>query len=357
MNRRLDTLRAWAAHPLANLVLARLREFLREPEAVFWVYVFPLVMVVALGVAFRHRPVENFRVAIAAGPRAATIVQALQRDARFQAEIGEAEACQGRLRTGRADLVIVGDADAADRFAYHFDPSKTESMLARNAADDVLQRAAGRRDVVAATDHELHEPGGRYIDFLVPGLLGMGLMGGGLWGVGFAIVDMRIRKLLKRYLATPMKRSHFLGAVILSRLLFALPEVVLLLLFARLVFGVTSAGGYVVIAFLILLGALAFSGIGLLLACRAQTIESVSGLMNAVMVPMWIGSGIFFSIERFPSVVQPALWALPLTPLIHALRSVMLEGAGLVAIGGDLGLLVAWGVVSFALALRWFRWT
>lgn len=346
-----------AMYPLWRLVSARVHEFLREPEAVFWVYVFPLVMVVALGVAFRHRPVDSFRVAVQAGPRADEICQALNRDQRFRAEAAEASVCQGHLRTGRVDLVVGVEAGSADGLGYYFDPNRSESLLARNAADDALQRAAGRRDVVTAADHEVDEPGGRYIDFLVPGLLGMGLMGGGLWGVGFAIVDMRIRKLLKRYLATPMKRSHFLGAVIISRLLFTLPEVVLLLLFSRLVFGVTSAGGYLAIAVLILLGALAFSGIGLLMACRAQTIETVSGLMNAVMVPMWIGSGIFFSIERFPEVVQPALWTLPLTPLIHALRRVMLEGAGLWALGGDIGLLAVWGLVSFTLALRLFRWS
>ena len=182
-------------------------------------------------------------------------------------------------------------------------------------------------------------------------------MGGGLWGVGYAIVDMRIRKLLKRYLATPMRRSHFLGAVIVSRLLFVLPEVALLLIFARLVFGVASAGSYLAVTLLIVLGALTFSGIGLLVASRARTIEAVSGLLNAVMLPMYIGSGIFFSVERFPDAVQPALSLLPLTPLIHALRAVMLEGTSIFALGTDVAILAAWGGATFLLALRWFRWT
>jgi ABC-2 type transport system permease protein len=223
--------------------------------------------------------------------------------------------------------------------------------------DNVLQRLAGRRDPVATEDHAVDEPGGRYIDFLVPGLVGMGLMGGGLWGVGYAIVDMRIRKLLKRYLATPMKRSHFLGAVIFSRLLFVLPEVALLLVFARLVFGVGSSGSYLAVGLLIVLGALTFSGIGLLVASRARTIEAVSGLLNAVMLPMYIGSGIFFSVERFPDSVQPLLGFLPLTPLIHALRSVMLEGTSVFSLGADVAVIAAWGCATFALALRWFRWT
>jgi ABC-type multidrug transport system permease subunit len=228
--------------------------------------------------------------------------------------------------------------------------------LARDRAEDRLQRAAGRRDLVAIEDQEIEEPGGRYIDFLVPGLLGMGLMGGGLWGVGFAIVDMRIRKLLKRYLATPMKRSHFLASVLASRLVFSVPEVILVLIFARVFFGVAVQGSYLAVGLLILLGAFQFAGIGLLVASRAQTIETVSGLMNAAMLPMWIGSGIFFSIERFPEPIQPVLFALPLTPLIDAMRSVMLEGTSLMALGLDLGLVLLWGCVTFALALRWFRW-
>lgn len=343
-------------HPVVSLIGARLREFLREPEAVFWVYVFPLVLVVALGVAFRNRPVEAFRVAVQQGSVASSIQTTLSQDSRFQATIYDEPEARSRLRTGRVDLLIAAAPGSPERYEYSFDPTRAESVLARNAADDLLQRAAGRRDVAQVQDHALDEPGGRYIDFLVPGLLGMGLMGGGLWGVGYAIVDMRIRKLLKRYLATPMRRSHFLASVIVSRLAFTVPEVIVVLIFARLVFGVTSQGSYLTIGLLILLGSFAFSGIGLLVASRAQTIETVSGLMNAVMLPMYIGSGIFFSTERFPDFIQPALMFLPLTPLIHALRSVMLEGAGLLSLGTDLAIVAAWGCLTFVLALRWFRW-
>ncbi len=257
---------------------------------------------------------------------------------------------------GRADLVIGRAGESPPRYEYSFDPTKTESVLAQSAANDLLQQAAGRRDVATTENHPIDEPGGRYIDFFVPGLIGMSLMGGGLWGVGYAIVEMRIRKLLKRYLATPMKRSDFLISVVISRLLFALPQLAFLLLCARLIFGVSSAGGYLPIALLIVLGCLEFSGMGLLVASRAHTIETVSGLMNAVMLPMYIGSGIFFSTERFPEAVQPALFFLPLTPLIHAVRSVMLEGTSLFSLGTDLVAIVAWGCVTFVLALRWFRW-
>lgn len=364
------------AHPLASLIGARVREFWREPSAIFWVYVFPLILVGALGVAFRERPVGPFSVVVESGAQAATIQRTLSRDSRFRVRILDAPTSRQWLQTGRAELLVVpssrtsndplgGSADGGsekgspgefESCAYQYDPTQANSVLARQLADDALQRAALRRDAIVVHDQPVVEPGSRYIDFLVPGLLGMGLLGGGMWGVGFAIVDMRLRKLLKRYLATPMKRRHFLGAVMASRLLFTIPEALALLVCARLLFGVTSQGGYGPVALLILLGACQFSGIGLLVASRARTIETVSGLMNAVMLPMWIGSGIFFSTDRFPESVQPFLSLLPLTPLIQALRGVMLENASLWTLGPQLGMIVLWGAVTFVLALRWFRW-
>jgi ABC-type multidrug transport system permease subunit len=343
-------------HPLGQLVLARLREFLREPAAIFWVYVFPLIMVLALGVAFRNRPAEQISVDVIKDDGSQSVLSILSSDPRFRAEELDEQACRRRLRTGKTDLIVAVGGGEEPLYEYFFDPTKPGSLLARNAVDDSLQRAAGRTDIAESRDHEVSEPGGRYIDFLVPGLLGMGLMGGGLWGVGFAIVDMRIRKLLKCFLATPMKRSHFLAAVMISRLLFTVPEVLMLLVFSRLVFGVVNHGSYFAVTALIVLGAVEFSGIGLLVASRAQTLETVSGIMNLVMLPMWIGSGIFFSTDRFPEFVQPLIKALPLTPAIDALRGVMLEGATLTSIGLDVGIMSLWTVVTFALALRLFRW-
>jgi ABC-type multidrug transport system permease subunit len=184
----------------------------------------------------------------------------------------------------------------------------------------------------------------------------MSLMGGGLWGVGFVIVDMRIRKLLKRFLATPMRRTDFLSGIMISRILFIIPEVLIILLFARFAFGVVIYGNLFSLVFFILLGSIAFAGVGLLVASRAQTLETVSGLMNLVMLPMWLLSGVFFASDRFPDVLQPLIKALPLTLLIDALRGVMLEAAGLTSLWVEIAGLAAWAAVTFVLALRWFRW-
>lgn len=342
--------------PLGQMVLARLREFVREPAAIFWVYGFPLLMMASLGVAFRERHVEQVTVLVQQGEQAAPALEALEEDGRFRARTTEAEEARRLLRIGKADLVIETAKASDAAYHYYYDPTKPDGVLARNLADDVLQRAAGRRDPVATHAHEVTEPGGRYIDFLVPGLLGLGIMGGGLWGVGFAVVDMRIRKLLKRFLATPMKRSHFLAAVMISRLLFSIPEIVILVIVARVFFGVVNHGSYFALGLVILLGTIEFAGIGLLVASRARTLETVSGLMNLVMLPMWMGSGVFFSYERFPDAVQSVMRYLPLTPVIDSLRAIMLEGATLAALWLPLTVITLYGAVTFALALRWFRW-
>lgn len=343
--------------PLVQLVLARMREFYREPEAVFWVYGFPILMVAALGIAFRNKPMEQFKIDIVAGPRAEQMKSTLAKDERFLVAISDAAAAHTRLRTGKIDLVVLPPLSAGDECQYMYDPARPECVLSEQLVNNVLQREAGRVDPLRVKEPKLlDEPGARYIDFLVPGLLGMSLMGGGLWGVGFVITDMRIRKLLKRFIATPMRKSHFLAGIMISRLAFMVPEVLTLLLFGRYAFGVIIQGSLVSIVLLILLGAFTFSGLGLLLASRAKTIETISGLMNLVMLPMWVLSGVFFSSERFPDAVQPFIKLIPLTPLNDALRAVMLEGASLHSQAGRIAILAGWGVVSFALALRFFRW-
>jgi ABC-2 type transport system permease protein len=339
-------------HPLKELCLSRLREFLREPEAVFWTYGFPLILAIGLGVAFRNRPLEQIYVDVLANDRAPAIAAALKQDPSFVVETHSEAVCHEHLRLGKSSIIVVPGGS----YTFLFDPTRPESALARQRVDDVLQRAAGRKDPIPTNDRLVEEPGARYIDFLIPGLLGMNLMGGGLWGVGFVIVDMRVRKLLKRFVATPMRRSDFLWALIGGRLVFMVPELLIILGAGALFFKVVIHGNLFSIYILALVGAISFAGLGLLIASRAQRIETVSGLMNLVMLPMWLFSGIFFSAERFPKVFQPFIQALPLTQLNDALRAVILEGATLASQTVRIGILLLWGSISFLLALRWFRW-
>lgn len=340
----------------AHLLMARMKELKREPEVIFWVFIFPLLLALGLGIAFRNKPADVTRIAIVASPGAEHAISLLeQKKSSIRAELlDESLALQG-FRLGKYDLVVEPDANGG--FRYHYDPSRPESVLSRAEVDDALQTAAGRKDPLPTSAVTSTEPGSRYIDFLIPGLLGMNLMNSGMWGIGFALVDMRQRKLLKRFVATPMRRSDFLMALTSSRLVLMIIEVALLLGFGVLVFHMRVLGSILTILLLGAIGAIAFGGLGLLTASRAQKIESVSGLINLVMMPMWIFSGVFFSYERFPAIVHPLIRALPLTALNDALRATILQGASLVSQSGRLLVLVLWGGVSFVLALRWFRWT
>lgn len=339
-------------HPLFQLVIYRLREFCRQPEAVFWVYGFPVLMVIALGIAFKNKPVETVTVdAVNSGTL--EYESALRADSRIKFRKDDEVECRRRLRTGKSDLYIrLGE----NGLEYVYDPTRPNSMAAKSTVEDLIQRAAGRADVLTTHSVEVSEPGGRYIDFLIPGLLGMGLMGGGMFGVGFAIVDIRLRKLLKRFLATPMRRYHFLAGLMISRMVFMIPEIFLLLVFARFAFDVRVYGNWLTVALLILLGAVQFAGIGLLVGARARTLESASGLMNLVMLPMWTLSGVFFSYERFPEQVLPLIKLLPLTALNDALRAVMLEGRTLLSVWPEVSVMSVWTAVTFSIALFIFRW-
>jgi ABC-2 type transport system permease protein len=346
----------WSGY--THLLMARMLELKREPEVVFWVFVFPLLLALGLGIAFRNKPGNAASVAVVQGAGAqdaqSMLAHSPQHD-QFKAQVTNAEEAQQGFRLGKYDLVI--EADGKGGFQFRYDPARPESVLAKAEVNDALQAAVGRKDAVATTAITSSEPGSRYIDFLIPGLLGMNLMNSGMWGIGFALVDMRQRKLLKRFVGTPMRRGDFLLAIMSSRLVLMIIEVGLLLAFGVLFFHMRVLGSLAAISIIAGLGSLTFGGVGLLTASRAQKIESISGLINLVMMPMWIFSGVFFSYERFPAVIQPFIKALPLTALNDALRASILEGTPVLHQWPRLLVMILWGGISFVLALKWFRWT
>ena len=291
--------------PLAQLTLVRFREFLREPEALFWVFVFPILLAAGLGLAFRNRPADVLKIA-AVTPE---LARSLRQEKLLDVQQLSAAAAEEALRTGKVALLAAPRPGGA--VVYRYDDTNPEGRTARMLADRAVQRAAGRADPVASSDRLMREPGSRYIDFLIPGLLGMNLMGSAIWGMGFAIVDARRKKLMKRLVATPMPRHYYLLSFVLSRLLLLVVEVGVLLGFGAWCSRCRCAVRLLDLAVLCVLGSLAFSALGLLIASRAQTIEAASGLMNTVMMPMWIVSGVFFSAQRFPGALQPVIRALP----------------------------------------------
>jgi ABC-2 type transport system permease protein len=338
--------------PIVELASTRTKEFLREKEAMFWVFGFPLILALALGFAFREKPPDRVPVAVVAGPSAAQRLAALQKSATLLPRIMSEQEARDALRRGKISLLIEG----SDTVVYRFDSTRPDALSTRQDADDALQTAAGRRNVFVSRDERVHEQGARYIDFLIPGLIGMNLMGTGMWSMGFTIANARMKKLLKRLVATPMRKTDYLLAQFLSRLVWLIIEVTVLVAFGWMIFGVRVNGSIPVLALLCIVGGYAFSGIGLLTASRARSIEAVSGLMNLIMMPMWLCSGVFFSYERFPDSVRPIIRILPLTLLNDALRAVVNDGAGLAQIAFQLGVLSVWGLVTFIIGLKVFRW-
>jgi ABC-type multidrug transport system permease subunit len=353
-----------------QLILARVREFFREPEVIFWVYGFPLILATVLGIAFSGNGPSPPAVDVESLPDAASSPETNKRVDALAATLKAAEVSvtistpaesRARLKKGKTDVVIVPHSGKPELV---FDPARDKSVLGRYWVEAVLDREAlhgassksTQENGAAIKETPVTEPGSRYIDFLLPGLLGINIMGGGLFGVGFVLVDMRVRKLFKRLLATPMHRGDFLFSLLTARMFFLLPEMASLLVVGWLAFGVVVRGALVTLLIVIILGAFAFAGIGLLLGSRTEKTETISGLINLVMLPMYLLSGVFFSSERFPEAVQPVIQLLPLTQLNDALRAVILEGAGVASLAGSLAILAAWGSITFALALRWFRW-
>ena len=344
--------RGGASHPLVELTMARLREIFREPEALFWAFIFPILMSVAMAVAFPSSDSAPVPVGVRQGEGAEALRASLAASKSVAPRIVAAGEEEAALRDGDVDLVVVPGTPPT----YRYDPGRAESRAARLVLDDALKRADGRADPWTAVDQHVTVPGSRYVDWLIPGLVGMGIIATSVWGIAFSIVQARMRKLLKRMVASPMRKSHYLLAQVLARLLFLLPEVAIPLLFGRYVIGMPLRGSLVALTVVSLVGALSCGGIGLLAASRTKTFEAISGLINLILLPMWIASGVFFSASRFPDALQPFVQALPLTALVDALRAVVLEGATLPAVAGELAILAFWGIVPFVIALKVFRW-
>jgi len=340
---------------LWQLVTVRFKEYTREPEALFWSFGFPILLALGLGIAFRAKPADVVHVAVANnGPRGQPLATAIRRDPGLSVELLSPDSAATALRTGRVALIVA--PNGVDGVQYQYDDTRPDARTARLMVNDAVQRGAGRGDVLPIAERHVRERGSRYIDFVVPGLLGMTIMGGGIWGLGYSIVDQRRKNLLKRLVATPMSRAEYLGSYVISRLVMLTIEVVVLLGFSIALFGVPMRGSWLSIATIIVVSALAFGGFGLLIASRSRTIEGVSGLMNLSMLPMWVLSGVFFSSENFPHVVQPFIKALPLTATNDALRASMLRGDALATLWPQMAVLGTWLIVCFAIALRFFRW-
>lgn len=343
---------AFSAHPLVELTKTRLREFVREKGLLFWVFGFPILMAMGLGLAFRDKPADPPRVAVVA-PESNPSAAALLESKELVAERRTAEDAKRALSRARVDLVVeLRERDPV----FHFDPTQEKAALARAVANDVLERAAGRKDLVKRVDRPVSEVGSRYIDFLVPGLIALNVMGSSMWGVGFNLVLARKRKLLRRYAVTPMRRSDFLLSYFFSRCLFLALELGVLVAFGYFAFGTGVRGHLLSLAFVAFCGAASFAAISLVIGARVENTEAASGWMNFVQLPMWVLSGAFFSYERFPEWLHEPIRFLPLTALNDAMRAIYSDELGIFGLYHELGVLLLWGVLGFLISARTFRW-
>jgi len=342
---------------LLELTIARVKEALRDPTALFWTFVFPIFLAIVLGLAFRGTPGGTQRVALVCSePAAECAALSARLSGESQIGIKPAQLAPALHDLGRGKLELVlelAHAGARPTLTLHFDPSRKEAHLARLAVAARLGQAPLELEL---RERPYTEIGGRYIDFLMPGIVALNLMGSGVWGIGLSIVDQRRRRLIRQLATTPMRRGDYLLSYMLSRLVFLVPEVAFLFGFGVLAFGTPLRGSVAAIALLSLLGAFAFTGLGVLIGARTASVEAAAGWANFVMMPMWLFSGVFFSYELFPASLLPAIRALPLTALTDALRAVANDAAPLSACAGQLGVLALWTALSFALALRTFRW-
>ncbi len=337
--------------PFLELSRMRLLLLVRQPEIVFWAFVFPILLSMVLGLAFRSRTLAPSPVAVLAGARAPALVERLAADPALAPRLVQERAELERLlRSGAVDAVLEAPDDGA-RPSVRYDPERAEAELARLRIERLLA------DPPEALERVPDEEGApRFVDWFVPGLLALSIMSTSVWAVGFAFVEARQKRLIKRFLVTPMPRASYLLSVVAARMVLLVLEVALLVLFARLVLGVPLRGSFLSFALLAALGALAFAGMGVLLGSRSRTPEAAAGLINLAMMPMGLAGGVFFSYERFADSLQAVVRYLPLTAFADAMRAVQLEGRPLASLGPEIGILVAWGAVSFALGLAIFRW-
>ncbi len=334
----------WRA--LVQLTLARVRLFVREPEAMFWVLVFPLALTMVLGWAFQNRKPADEIIAVL--PTTAAVLAAEAEGIAQRAYESEAQAREALQRGAVSAVLLPGSPPV-----LAFDPDRPEAELARLRMLSLLGEDEGPATLAF---EEVSGTGIRYIDWLFPGILGMNLMSTGIWSIGFAIADTRQKKLLRRLMVTPMRRWQFLAAFILGRGVFLVGELACLLAFAYFLLGVPVNTGLLAFFAACLLGMATFAAIGMLIAARPRTTEGVSGLMNAVMLPMWLFSGVFFSYERFPEFTHAVLRLLPLTAIVDTLRGLMLDGESVLALAGPIAVQLGWTLLAFTLALRLFRW-
>lgn len=367
---------------LYQLILVQFREFYREPGVLFWAIGFPILMAWGLGIAFKQKPEVIRKVAIiekqvSVKGTAYDFNNFLQKETKemppekdgthkhikhiYDKKLGKTtyvfistnwENAIILLKRGNVSMIMKEDSG---RLIYHFDPVNPEARLVQLQLEAMI---SGNNKFEESPDVEpLTLSGTRYIDFLVPGLITMGIMMSCMWGISWSIIDNRSKKLLRRMVATPMKKSNYLISLFIARLILSLTESITIYLFAYIYFNMRIQGSIPALFLLCIAGNVAFTGVAILSACRTANPEIGNGIINAVTTPMLVLSGIFFSYSNFPNWAQPVIQKLPLTILADSVRSIFNEGAGFAETILPTVILALIGFATFILGMKFYKWT
>jgi ABC-2 type transport system permease protein len=338
---------------LIQLILVHFRNFFREPAILFWALVFPILMAWVLGIAFSSKGESQSTVYILNEDSRLTgtrvFGQGTGNSFRIHFELKDQEQAVRAIKRGEISMYAKTKGDSV---IYYFDPKNAEAQILHL----VIERELNNRAVAESRIQPLDTRGTRYIDFLIPGLIALGIMNSCLWGISWTLIETRMKKLMRRMVATPMKRSFFLASHVVTRIILGGVETILLLLFAWLYFDITITGSFIGFITIFLSGIIAFSGIGILTASRTDKSEIGGGIINAVTLSMTILSGIFFNYHSFPDWAISFIQVLPLTLLADGIRAIFIEAASFTEVLIPSAILLAIGTTCFIVGLKIFKW-
>ena len=373
--------KSFKSEQLKALVIAHAKELMREPAVLFWGIVFPILMALGLGIAFTQKSVTTARIGLIENKSnlynsSDSIILFLNKydhkinhdnnPTEYRLEIKNKKLgntvyifqemnwkdAEKLIKKGEINLVI---EDSGGVVKYHFDPSGPDAQLNYLRLSQLLGN--GKPPKESSTNIEpLTLKGTRYIDFLIPGLMALGILMSSIWGLGYTLIEKRSKKLLRRMIATPMKKSYFLVSFMSVRTIMNFIEALLLFVFANLVFGITIQGNIAALFLIFIAGNINFAGMATLISCRTANPEVGNGIISAVTTPMFVLSGIFFSYQHFPDWSIPFIKIIPLTMLSDSIRSIFIEGAGFSDVALPFFVLLVMGILFFAIGLKLFKW-
>ena len=362
---------------LYRLIIAHIKEIIREPAVLFWGIGFPILMAWGLGIAFSTKEEMSSEIAIIHHDKHTIIQKSTLIDsielytkknkgnyalALKNKKLGNINLTFHECTSSEADILLKKGTVSLiidvvnNKTYYYFDPANSEAQTLYQLVKSIVYNGQGYYSAHQDEIKPLTVSGTRYIDFLIPGLLAMGIMMSSTWGISYTLIDRRSKKLLRRMVATPMKKSNLLIALITARFAMNVIEATLLFLFAWLYFDIHIQGSISALILLFIAGNIAFAGISVLISSHTSNTEIGNGLINLIVTPMMVVSGIFFSYQHFPEWTIPIIKNLPLTMLADGVRSIFNEGAGMLQIWRQALILSVTGIATFIVGMKFFKW-